>query len=137
MWRNSYKCFTCGKNLCYKILTYLCGICIALAWGCEFACVSFYVIWFFGPMVRLLHIMLHPIKKIYQIYLSSKPSSFILKIFKNSLNKTLYKTVSFLIEAFLGPCMETFGLLFSRIHVTQSNGEEIFNNTILKMFNIN
>ena len=27
VWRNSYKCFTCGKNNAYKILSLLCGIC--------------------------------------------------------------------------------------------------------------
>ena len=27
VWKNSYKCFTCGKNLIYKILSLLCGIC--------------------------------------------------------------------------------------------------------------
>ena len=33
-WTNSYKCFTCGKNLCYQLMTCLCGMCIALYWGC-------------------------------------------------------------------------------------------------------
>ena len=27
VWKNSYKCFTCGKNNAYKIATLLCGIC--------------------------------------------------------------------------------------------------------------
>lgn len=27
VWKNSYKCFTCGKNNAYKILTFFCGIC--------------------------------------------------------------------------------------------------------------
>ena len=94
VWRNSFKCFTCGKNLCYKILTYLCGICIALGWGCNFACISFEVIWFWSPFLRALHIMLHPVRKIFQILLST----------------------------FLGPMMEVQALLFSRIHVTQSQG---------------
>ena len=26
VWKNSYKCFTCGKNNAYKILTFFCGI---------------------------------------------------------------------------------------------------------------
>ena len=26
VWRNSYKCFTCGKNLAYSIMTFLFGI---------------------------------------------------------------------------------------------------------------
>ncbi len=28
VWRNSYKCFTCGKNNAYKICSFFCGICI-------------------------------------------------------------------------------------------------------------
>jgi len=28
VWKNSFKCFNCGKNLCYQLMTYLCGICI-------------------------------------------------------------------------------------------------------------
>ena len=94
MWRNSYKCFTCGKNICYKILTFLCGICIALEWGCVFAQISFSVIWCWGPYLRAMHIMLHPIRKVLQIMLSS----------------------------FAGPVMEVCALIFSRIHVTQSQG---------------
>jgi len=45
-------------------------------------------------MLRLLHITLHPFKKILNILLST----------------------------FFGPCYETAGLIFSRIHVTQSQG---------------
>jgi len=26
VWKNSFKCFTCGKNFCYKFLTFFCGI---------------------------------------------------------------------------------------------------------------
>ncbi|RNA04802.1 caveolin-1-like [Brachionus plicatilis] len=95
VWRNSHKCFKCGKNLCYKILTILTGIFVALYWGCVFASVSYSIIWFVTPLMRLLHIVLHPIKKILSIVLST----------------------------FLGPLMQTQGLIFSRIHVTQSQGE--------------
>jgi hypothetical protein len=94
VWKNSFKCFTCGKNICYKILTFLCGICIALEWGCVFAQISFNVIWCWGPYLRAMHIMLHPIRKVLQICLSS----------------------------FVGPVMEVVALIFSRIHVTQSQG---------------
>ncbi len=33
VWKNSYKCFTCGKNFAYSFSSCLCGICIALYWG--------------------------------------------------------------------------------------------------------
>ena len=72
VWRNSEKCFTGAKNCCYRFLTFICGICIALYWGCEFACLSFYAIWCCTPYLRALHIALHPIKKVYSIMLGSK-----------------------------------------------------------------
>jgi len=28
VWKNSFKCFNCGKNFCYQLMTNLCGICI-------------------------------------------------------------------------------------------------------------
>ena len=71
VWRNSYKCFTCGKNNAYKILTFLCGIFAALSWGCTFGCLSFKIIWCITPSMRLLHIILHPVKKILSILLIS------------------------------------------------------------------
>uniref|UniRef100_A0A1I8H327 Caveolin n=1 Tax=Macrostomum lignano TaxID=282301 RepID=A0A1I8H327_9PLAT len=39
LWRNSYGCFTGGKNCCYKFVSVLSGLCIALCWGCTFAMV--------------------------------------------------------------------------------------------------
>ena len=94
VWKNSNKCFTCGKNFIYKLNSFCCGICIALMWGCTFGEVAFGIIWFITPMLRLLHIVLHPTKKILNIILSTC----------------------------VGPFYETAGLLFSRIHVTQSQG---------------
>ena len=72
VWQNSYKCFNCGMACWYKILTYCCGICIALGWGCAFAEVAFSAIWIWTPFMRLLTITLFPIKKIMSIFLSSK-----------------------------------------------------------------
>ena len=72
IWKNAFKCFNCGMALWYKILTYCCGICIALGWGCAFAEVAFGAIWCFTPMMRLLTIVLFPIRKVMSIILSSK-----------------------------------------------------------------
>merc|ERR1712223_451482 len=33
VWKNSYKCFECWKQLCYTIMTFCCGICIAMEWA--------------------------------------------------------------------------------------------------------
>merc|ERR1719350_103189 len=79
----------------YKLMTYCCGICIALHWGCTFGQVAFSAIWMYTPMMRLLSIMLHPIRKIMAIVLGTC----------------------------CAPFAETMGLLFSRIHVTNSTGE--------------
>ncbi|XP_041348776.1 caveolin-3-like [Gigantopelta aegis] len=58
VWTNSYKCFTCTKNCCYKILSLLCGIFIAFCWGCEFAMIAFQHIWHIGPCYKVCMINL-------------------------------------------------------------------------------
>jgi hypothetical protein len=78
----------------YKLCTYFCGICIALEWGCTFGAVAFYAVWCFTPLMRLLSILLHPVRKLISIYLGT----------------------------FIAPCFETYGLIFSRIHVVNSTG---------------
>ncbi|XP_060595541.1 caveolin-1-like [Ruditapes philippinarum] len=52
IWKASFCCFECGKNLCYRILTTLCGVCIALMWGCEFAQTAFAHVWCYTPWIR-------------------------------------------------------------------------------------
>ena len=121
VWKNSYKCFNCGRNFCYKLLTFLCGICIALYWGCTFACLAFEAIWLWTPSIRALHIALHPIKKIYSITLGGENHCF--SYARNNNNSEKLNPLLFLLLAFLAPLMETLGLFFSRIHVTNSTGE--------------
>ena len=94
VWTNSRKCFECGFSFYYKLCTYLCGICIALEWGCTFGAVAFSAIWCWTPYMRLMSIALAPTRKIFSICLST----------------------------FVAPCMETAGLFFSRIHVVNSTG---------------
>merc|ERR1712033_103651 len=65
VWTNSYKCFNCCKELCYKILTFCCGICIAMSWGMEFAYISFAHIWFITPCFKVLEINCGCAKKMY------------------------------------------------------------------------
>ncbi|VDI59892.1 caveolin 3 [Mytilus galloprovincialis] len=52
VWNLSYKCFNGGKNCCYKLLTTLCGLCIALYWGCMFAQITFEQVWCVTPGLR-------------------------------------------------------------------------------------
>ena len=89
VWRYSYLCFTGALNCCYKFLTCLCGVPLALCWGCEFACLAFYHIWYYTPMLRKLSIHLINVRKFMTLVLG----------------------------VCLGPCCETCGLLFSKIVV--------------------
>ena len=59
--------------------------------------------------------MFYPIKKIFSIILISKLWRIV--IFLNDKYFNLFH-----IKAFIGPCIETFGLIFSRIHVVNSQG---------------
>ena len=52
VWKLSYTCFNLWKSLCYKLATLFYGICIAAEWGCEFAYISFYHIWFITPTFK-------------------------------------------------------------------------------------
>ncbi|XP_064606149.1 caveolin-1-like [Liolophura sinensis] len=65
VWRWSYKCFNLWKNLCYRISTLLCGICIAMSWGCEFAQIAMLHVWYITPLMKVLEINCGCSKKLY------------------------------------------------------------------------
>ncbi|XP_052250505.1 caveolin-3-like [Dreissena polymorpha] len=65
VWKLAYTCFNCWKGLCYRISTLLCGMCIAAEWGCEFAYISFFHIWFFTPCFKMLDINCGALKRLY------------------------------------------------------------------------
>ncbi|KAL4226703.1 Caveolin-1 [Mactra antiquata] len=65
VWKVSFTCFNCWLNICYKINTLCYGICIAAEWGCEFATVAFYHIWFITPSLRMFEINCAVFKKLY------------------------------------------------------------------------
>lgn len=90
VWKASYFCFNCGKNCCYNILAALCGIFIALGWGCEFAWITFSMVWCITPCLRLYSILMGCLQKYFGTC----------------------------ITCFLAPICETCGLLFSRITVS-------------------
>lgn len=69
VWKLAYKCFNLWLGLCYKIATLLCGICIAMGWGCEFAGIAFAHIWFFTPCFRVLDINCQCAQKLYALYI--------------------------------------------------------------------
>merc|ERR1712127_574369 len=77
VWRNSFRCFNCGMKCMYKFLTYICGICTALYWGCAFACLAFDAIWFWTPLLRYTTIIMFPIRKFYAILLGALIGPFV------------------------------------------------------------
>ncbi|XP_045166734.1 caveolin-3-like [Mercenaria mercenaria] len=70
VWKLSYSCFECWKNLCYKLTTLLCGCCIAASWGCEFASVAFLHVWQFTPTLKVLQINCTYYRKWWSLILS-------------------------------------------------------------------
>ncbi|XP_069101264.1 caveolin-1-like [Argopecten irradians] len=87
VWTLSHTCFTCSKNCCYKVITTLCGLCIALMWGCEFAILTFELVWICTPAL-----------KAYQLFLA-----------------ILQRFFGTCISCCLAPICETVGLCFTNI----------------------
>jgi len=69
VWRNAFKCFNCTLGCCYKLLTVLCGIPLAFCWGCEFACLAFYHVWYYTPLVKCYTIQLVACRTLLKLYL--------------------------------------------------------------------
>ena len=90
IWETSYMCFTGSKNCCYKLLTTLCGLCIALHWGCTFAQITFDQVWLITPGLRVCAIYAGCCQKYIGIF----------------------------VQCCMAPICETCGLCFSKITVT-------------------
>ena len=52
VWKLSYTTFTVSKYWCYRILSAIFGIPVALVWGFLFACISFCHIWAVVPCIK-------------------------------------------------------------------------------------
>lgn len=91
VWNLSYKCFNGGKNCCYKLLTTLCGLCIALYWGCMFAQITFEQVWCVTPGLRTCSIYAGCCQKFIGIF----------------------------VQCCLAPICETCGLIFSKISMSK------------------
>ncbi|XP_060595745.1 caveolin-1-like [Ruditapes philippinarum] len=66
-WNLSYSCFNFWKNCCYKLSTFLCGCCIAIELGCEFAGLAFTHIWCITPCLRIVAINCTPYQKLWGV----------------------------------------------------------------------
>ncbi|XP_033745942.1 caveolin-1-like [Pecten maximus] len=89
IWKFSYVCFSGGKDCCYKLLSTLFGLCIALLWGCEFAIITFEMVWCYTPMLKAYTISMGLQQKFFSVC----------------------------INCCLAPVCQTCGLFFSNINV--------------------
>ncbi|KAL4659476.1 caveolin-1-like [Arapaima gigas] len=67
VWKASFTTFTVTKYWCYRLLTALVGIPLALIWGIFFAILSFLHIWAVVPCVKSYLIEIHCISRVYSI----------------------------------------------------------------------
>ncbi|XP_060062973.1 caveolin-1-like [Ylistrum balloti] len=93
VWDKSARSFNFSKDLCYLILTTLCGIPISVLCGLKFAFLSFGTIWCVTPCVKAYHVCMMSTRGIY----------------------------STLIKCVCDPLWESFGNLFSNIRVSKAD----------------
>ncbi|KAK3796835.1 hypothetical protein RRG08_014997 [Elysia crispata] len=94
VWNCAYKCFNCCKGCCYKLLTAICGIPLAMCWGCEFASITFWHVWFATPCMRAYMINCGCLQKFYGTCL----------------------------QCYIQPLFEAYSYCFSNIRVTNYSG---------------
>eukprot|EP00069_Balaena_mysticetus_P018073 bmy_00463T0 len=63
----SYTTFTVSKYWCYRLLSTLLGVPLALLWGFLFACISFCHIWAVVPCIKSYLIEIQCISHIYSL----------------------------------------------------------------------
>ncbi|KAK3556423.1 hypothetical protein QTP70_008349 [Hemibagrus guttatus] len=67
VWKASYTTFTISKYWCYRILSAIFGIPVALLWGFCFACISFCHIWAVMPCIKSYLIETQCLSRIYSL----------------------------------------------------------------------
>jgi len=68
VWRNTPKCFNCTLQCCYKVMTTICGLPLAFCWGCEFAMLAFYHVWYYTPMIKCFTINLLACRNLLKLF---------------------------------------------------------------------
>ncbi|KAG7234035.1 hypothetical protein INR49_005977 [Caranx melampygus] len=71
VWKLSYTTFTVSKYWCYRILSAIFGIPVALLWGFLFACISFCHIWAVVPCIKSCLIESQCINRIYSLIIQT------------------------------------------------------------------
>ncbi|XP_065302752.1 uncharacterized protein [Dermacentor albipictus] len=96
VWKAATLTFTHTKNICYRALSLLCAVPLALIVGISFACLSFQHIWCIGPAIRHCRVNCHVVRQYMRIIL----------------------------ESCCAPCFYEMGLVLSRIRVQHvQNGD--------------
>ncbi|XP_064606146.1 caveolin-3-like [Liolophura sinensis] len=65
VWLTSDRCFNLWKSLCYRSSTLLCGICLAISWGCQFAFIAFLHVWYITPLMKVMELNCIYAKRLY------------------------------------------------------------------------
>lgn len=89
IWTWAFKLFTNTKLWCYRITSLICGLPLAIYWGCYFAVLSFCTIWCCEPYLKAYAIELRCFRRVYETFLG----------------------------AFLRPCFEACGYCFYNIRI--------------------
>ena len=69
VWEASYVTFTGTKYCCYRTLTAVLGVPLAMIWGFAFACLSFWHIWAVVPFIKSFQIELQCVRQLYSLAL--------------------------------------------------------------------
>ncbi|NXP56685.1 CAV3 protein, partial [Heliornis fulica] len=67
VWKASYTTFTVSKYWCYRLLSALLGIPLAVVWGFLFALISFCHIWAVVPCIKSYLIEIQCVSRIYSL----------------------------------------------------------------------
>ncbi|KAL6457880.1 hypothetical protein SRHO_G00299190 [Serrasalmus rhombeus] len=67
VWKASYTTFTVSKYWCYRVLSAVFGVPVALLWGFCFACISFCHIWAVMPCIKSYLIETQCLSRIYSL----------------------------------------------------------------------
>lgn len=57
VWEMSEILYSCCRSCWYKLITLLCGCCIAMYWGLEFAPILFHNVWCLTPLTQVFKII--------------------------------------------------------------------------------
>ena len=97
IWGSSFKTYNYSRVWCYKIMTLVLGLPIALFWGLYFAILAFINIWLMVPAIKAAQICAKFVGTIWSLFITTV----------------------------LEPWFTSLGLMFSRIRITIQQKQEM------------